>query len=417
MNVLVKLLGKVFQPRDKDGFAELITLRLRQAGFEDAVEYDAQQFKLTLAGTGATTLFLHNAYNEYLAAPVFGRSKVIEQYAKMPLLASHAKRHDLTFEQARPLLLPKVRDRFYHEGLKLNLKLEDKAHESLFTAQPLAEHLSVELVLDYPESVVIVSDKVLEDWGVTFDEALKIARENLWTRSNHEFEQVSPGLFQSPWCDSHDASRLYLHDLIWQLKARGDHVAMVPNRNTLLVCGANDAAAQVEMAKLAEEELKDTRPMTGVAFRLTNGTWTPYLPEAKSPAYWPMRKLAMRTIAEFYAEQMRLIDELNRKGKVDQFVASVQVMQRKDGSWYSFTSWVEGMGEASLPEAEHVCFGRLDAQYKTDVVGFARWEDVKRVMGQEMEKQGHYPARYLVKRFPSQGELGAMGLKPAAAAA
>lgn len=417
MNVLVNLLGTFFPARDKDGFAKLVTHKLREAGFEDGVEYDAQQFKLTLAGPGENTLFLHNAYNDYVAAPVFGRAKVIEHYAKMPLLASHAKRHDLTFEQARKLLLPKVRDRFYHEGLRLNFMLEDKAQQSPFTARPLAEHLTVELVLNYPESVVIVSDKMLEGWQVSFDEALKIARENLWARSNEEFEEIHPGLYRSAWRDTHDASRMFLHELVWQLKVKGDHLAMLPNRSTLLVCGANDVAAQVEMAKLAEEGLKDTRPMTGAAFRLSNGMWMPYLPEINSPAYWPMRKLAVRTVAEFYGEQMRLIDELNRKGKVDQFVASVQVMQRKDGSWYTFTSWVEGMGEATLPEAEHVCFGRLDEVYKTDVVGFAKWEDVARVMGTDMERQEYYPSRYRVKRFPTGAELEAMGLKPAAAAA
>ena len=79
-------------------------------------------------------------------------------------------------------------------------------------------------------AVMSVSFDQLSDWGVTLDEALAIARENLWKMSNEPFSEVAPGVYFAEWGDAFDAARMFLHDLIWQLKVSGDHVVVIPAR-------------------------------------------------------------------------------------------------------------------------------------------------------------------------------------------
>src|SRR5258708_6433673 len=80
--------------------------------------------------------------------------------------------------------------------------------------RPYADGLTIELVLDYPDSVAILGAEQLEKWNVSFDDALAVARENLWRLSNKDFAHVPDGPYVSTWHDSHDASRLFLHDLL-----------------------------------------------------------------------------------------------------------------------------------------------------------------------------------------------------------
>ncbi|MDQ3440436.1 MAG: hypothetical protein M3478_08825, partial [Planctomycetota bacterium] len=227
-----------------DGFARRMIATLRRRGHAGEITYDPETFRLTFDGGN---LNLANAYNDYRAAPRGQRAQVFEAYAS---LASETKEDVGTLDEARPHLLPKVRERFYHEALALNLQLGGPSPDSIPT-RVVADELTVELVYDRPHSVSTISEKQLSEWGIAFDEALTVARDNLWRISNEDFERVLPGLHVSRWHDTHDASRLFLHGLVWQLPVNGQHVAMVPNRNVLMVAGSDDPAALVAMAELA----------------------------------------------------------------------------------------------------------------------------------------------------------------------
>ena len=398
------LLDKLFPPPGRDRFAKMFIDQVRRAGAAGDVQYDPSTFKLVYSdGKGAQhTAFLNNAYQEYVAAPRFARKKVLERFAALHPLAEEGA--EMTWAQARAVLLPRVRDRFYHETLKLVFRRENMGDTDKFVHRPINDHLTVELVLDMPDSIQTVTARTLEEWGVSFDEAMEVARDNLWKRSNENFEQLAPGLYRSAWQDNHDASRLYLHDLVWQLKVKGSHVAMVPNRDLLFVCGDGDGEAMSVMATLADGILQENRPMTGVAFRLEGKEWAPFMPPEDGPAYPAMKQAAVRSRAMEYGEQTNLLESVHEKTGEDVFVASHKVMQREDGSLFSFTSWVEGCTDALMPEADFVSFGRVVGG-KADSYGIAPWERVKRALGGLMEPTDLYPPRYRVKGFPTKEQL------------
>jgi hypothetical protein len=56
--------------------------------------------------------------------------------------------------------------------------------------------------------------------------------------------------------------------LIRELEVKGDPVAMVPNRDTLLVTGWADEPGLARMAALAEDAAGHPRPVSGVSVRL-----------------------------------------------------------------------------------------------------------------------------------------------------
>jgi hypothetical protein len=268
-------------------------------------------------------------------------------------------------------------------------------------------------VLDYPDAVKSVGTSDLRDWGVGFDEAMAIARDNLWSRSNENFLPLAPGTYVSPWHDTHDCSRLYLHDLVWQLEVKGAHVAFVPNREVLIVTGSDDAEGLTRAAALAEEALNQTRAMTGIAFRLDGSNWVPFLPPADSPAYGPLKRLAMRSRLMDYTEQTEALNALAEKEGEDVFVGGHRVVEREDGSWFSWAVWVEGITNALMPEADCITFGRATRKDGSpgEPYGWADWATVRRVCGDLMEPTDLYPPRYRVRSFPTAEQLQQLNLR------
>ena len=184
---------------------------------------------------------------------------------------------------------------------------------------------------------------------------------------------------------------------------------MVPNRNTLIVTGADDPEGLAAMARLTEEALKQPRPMTGYAFRLDNG-WVPFLPPVEHPAFVALHRLAVQTLAGDYEEQKGLLDALHKKNGLDVFVASVMVMEdrgTKDRS--SVATWAEG-ADTFLPRMDKVAFIRPVEGKGPNVLGMADWARVKGVLGSLLEPQGLYPERFRGRGFPTEEQLGRLEL-------
>ncbi len=402
-------LEKLFPPMSREKFARRMIREMSRAPGVGIATYNPDEFMLVFAPS-QHRVFLHNAYNDYLVASLKERGNVIRGYAGVVYTMSSESAKQLSYTDAKPSLLPRVRERYYHESIRL-VSLRDSGKEThSFPTRDFADGLTVELVRDLPDSVAILGDKTLADWNVSFEDALVVAKENLWKLSNQEFTRHPSGLYLSPWRDTHDASRIFLHDLIWQLKVNGDHVAMIPNRNYLLVAGSDDTDALLVMIEIVELSLKENRPMTGTAYRLAGSQWIPFLPPVSSPAYLPMRMAATRSLVADHSEQKAMLEAICEKTGRDVFIASLMVIQRDDGSVWSWTSWVDGITDALMPKADYVCFGQSDGEGKSATVGWGKWEDVVRVASNLLGTTEHYPARYHVVAFPKPEQLMEMKL-------
>jgi hypothetical protein len=382
---------------------------IRGLGFGGKLNYDAENFKLDVGDGNHNALYLNNAYQEYLNAARAARAEVLRKFASLPLLSLEDREPPL--DEAKANLLPRVQSRAYHEQIRLRFSLRPGMAKTAFIHRPFAKDLVLDVVYDHPEMIQSVSARSLEEWGITFEQALAIAKENLWRRSNEPWEEVAPGVHLSPWRDTHDAGRLYLHDLIWQLPVKGDHVAIAPNRVMVLVSGADDERGLVALAELAEKAQEVDRIVSGTPIRLTGNTWAAWLPPAGHPAHASLKRLGMSTLAGEYADQTQLLNAIHQKTDQDIFVANHTLMGRKDGEWFSWTSWTSGVTDILMPWAQWVCLGQYqEPPQKTRVLGWAKFERAREAAGELFEPTDHYPPRYRVRSFPTDEQLLAMEL-------
>ena len=158
---------------------------------------------------------------------------------------------------------------------------------------PLGEHFGVALVYDLPDAMRSIPQANLDAWGLTLYEVLEIARENLATLpAKFIGPQSGDGVYLSATGDNYDASRILSPELIGQFQVKGDPVAMIANRDNLIVAGADDATGLDAMLKMAAEALQQLRPISSVAVRFDGEEWVPWLPGISHPLYKQFRRFS-----------------------------------------------------------------------------------------------------------------------------
>jgi hypothetical protein len=60
---------------------------------------------------------------------------------------------------------------------------------------PLADHLAVSLAVDSPTNIRYVVQETLSTWGISFQDALESARDNLWKASGGKFASPAAGVY------------------------------------------------------------------------------------------------------------------------------------------------------------------------------------------------------------------------------
>ena len=131
-------------------------------------------------------------------------------------------------------LLPKLESRAELEAEKLDGRFGKRPFHAI------GEHLGLMLVYDWPDAVMWLGQRDLRTWGVTFGDALEIARQNLGTLGPPVLASPRLGLYVTCTGDNYDATRLMRVDLIKELPVRGATIAIPANRDTLIITGADD---------------------------------------------------------------------------------------------------------------------------------------------------------------------------------
>ena len=403
-----------FGPPGKDKFAQLVLAELRRTrGAEKTtagLTYDGERFLIARPDGGFINLA--NIYHEYCRAPRAKRTAVLQHFLRSCLGTVGMELPD-DFADVHPDLLPVVRSRFYLESV--GLQARTRGNESLNVPQQLiGDNLSLSLVYDLPQAMRSIGQSDLDAWGVTFYEAVESAQRNLEQMGKVAFAQIGDGLFASATGDNYDASRLILVELVRHFPLRGMPIAMVPNRDTLLLTGADDEHGLEVMAKIAADSLSQPRPISTVPLCLEGDEWQSWLPPRNSPAFAPFHELRMRTVGAEYNDQKELLDAYHQARGEDLYVATFNAMQKQaSGRVTSYAVWSDGL-EILLPETDEILFMRVGvANPQAELVAGGPWERVRQIVGDLLEPQGIYPERYLVKKFPSPQQLAQIG-KPTA---
>ncbi len=383
-----------------DKFARLLMDAIRAAGETRPVHYDSKQFSLS-AGEGH--LFnLANVYAEYREGSREDRPSMLRRTAKMWMEAGDHVPEELA--EVGPDLLPVIRSRSYYELLRYRGDGDGEGFPEL-PQLAIAEHLTLSLVYDFPHTMASINADNLEAWGISFYEALEIARENLRHKPVQVASSEPAGLYLAVTGDCYDASRLIDLDFIRDLKVKGTHVAMVPNRNRLIVTGSDDENGLTAMASVAEQVLQEPRPLSGVAVQLIDDEWRHWLPPAGHSALPQFRRLFMVSIGQDYAEQKELLDRRHEKTGEDTFVASFSSASKSEDEFFSYCVW-PGV-PSLLPRTDKIAF--IEEKAGPLIADFDR---VVGACGELMKPMGWYPERFLVAALPTPAQLAAAGASP-----
>ncbi|MBN8232732.1 hypothetical protein JYK02_34960 [Corallococcus macrosporus] len=384
---------------DPDAFAEQALEALRAADPTGELKYDPERFliqRYSPDGGLGMSLFLGNFHREYLASPPEQRGALLARLGRAGVLPEAPA----TYAQARPRLMLVVRARDTFEQFSL-----ESGEPAPVSWRPLGEVLAEALVQDTPDAMRYVPPEELSRWGITYEQARADALANLRRLDPVPLRSLTLGACGLFTNDSYAASRLFLDDVVRGCEVRGDPVVVVPNRDTLLITGSEDATGLLTVAEAAQEGVTAPRPVDGTALRLTADGWRPFLPEPGSPSRIILERLAFVSRMRGYQEQTARLRQQQEQegGKV--FVAGYLPEQDDQGHFYSRTVW-SNEGESLLPRTDVILF--VDAALGPDAppVATVPWDLVVRDAGTLlMPELGVYPERYRVQGFPSKEQL------------
>lgn len=407
-----------WEPPSKAQFVRLFLKEARQVRPETQFTYNEANFAIHYGEDGLVNLT--NFYQEYLQLSREHRPAALKRFVGA-LLVSGNFEIPADFEDVHPDLLPVIRSRMYFESARLQAATSKKTLNAPadFPFQILAGNLAVSLVYDLPNVMQSILGDQLQTWGVTLYEAIEAATENLKQMGSVQIVQLGKGTYVSCSGDNYDASRLLLSGLLDQLEVKGDLIAMVPNRDLLIITGSEDLEGQESMLALGFQSLQQPRPISTFALRREFGGFSVWLPDAASPHYKQFKELQQQTIGQEYVDQKDLLDQLHEACQEDVFVASYQLLEANSGNRTSFTVWSKGI-PTLLPEADAIVLAVFDStpgdvpseKAKVAESLVVPWEAVRQQCSHLMTPTDYYPPRWKVESFPDEEDLAKLRQVP-----
>ncbi len=377
----------------KDRYARMVMDRLRRAGEAGQIHYDPEAF--SLSRRGGPELFLGRLFKAHRDARPEDREPLLQRLVRVWFL--DGSELPATFDEARGDILPVLRCLDFMGRGSSARGGQGLAHRAF------PGHMSVGLVIDLADGMIHVTEESLPQWGVTFEEALELAKANLRRGSGGRFKKVADGVWYSPWNDEYDSSRLLLPDLLDGHEVKGELVAMAPRRDILLLTGTEHPLGLGYMAHLGGACLDDAKALCPVPLLRDGDGWLPYQPPPEHPAYLPLRLLRGQWVAAQYNGQMdRLNAGFRERGEAAAAARTGVLLHPDENRADTLCDWPDG-GEVLLSRADVVQFSRGGAS-----LGECAWERVVEVMGDALEPQGFLLERFRVRHFPTPEQLGLM---------
>lgn len=308
---------------------------------------------------------------------------------------------------------------------------------------PYADVLSVGLMLSDGEKVHHLKDVELTQIGISIEEAIDLAVENLQQKSPGQFRIVQAGFYTSPWKDSYDSARLLLTDLFTGLDVDGEIIALTPTPDSLFVTGSKDPVGLELLVQIGTTLIKEPNSILALPLVLRNGLWESFSLPIDDPAFDTVNGYRMNVLSQLYDTQETMVRaspneylpereepqarwELS-KGKPELtwklvkpkgpkrerlFVSPFILANDKNrGYLYSRTSVMDGSINL-IPECEIVEFFQRDRGEKS-CVARASLGKVFEVLSNNLElEQGLHPARWRLDKFPEPEQLAALGMAP-----
>ena len=307
-----------------------------------------------------------------------------------------------TWAEAKGKVLVTVRERIFVELLEI------RGGKTPLLQRPLADDLVELAVFDGPEAMQFLSTEQVGAWGQEPEAVFEHGRKQLAARSKKAFVTRAPGVYESAWADNYDLGRIVLFDLVRKLKVKGDPVLFIPQRDHLIITGAEDEKGLEVAGELVDERLRLDKPLSGRGWQLTASGLEPWTPEPDTL----LATLRLEALAQDANEQKKALDEKFTQAGADIFVGTTLFVEDDEGLKHTYAVWTKG-AVTLMPRAEFVAFVDVDMPEADRVVAAAPWEDVEKRVGGKMKREAElWPVRYRISSFPDKKTLGAIGTHP-----
>ena len=356
------------------------------------VDLPERRVRVTESGT-MYEVYLGNAYEEYAAASPDERPAIVTKYARIA-----DSQEDIAPPTADDWqrLLPKVNPRRERELLRLRFGEITNVLEGI----ALTDGVSLQLAIDREESIRMVSASDLASANMSEAEGFELARRNLLARSKEPWQPIVPGLFQSPWGDYFDGSRLALPTLVARIGVQGDPIVTLPNRCAMLVTGSREPVGLTALYTATRSLAQADRPLYLGALRLVDGTWRPLGNDDIDVVQLTQKILLLDSLQE--ALDYQAVGERVREAiaELGYHVEPLQVTEVSEGITMTFTH---------LPRAANVVIPKADMIICNEAM-FA-WHKLETMLGRNLAPLDVWPPHFAVRRAPTLVEIANARIK------
>ena len=348
--------------------------------------------EIDVDGSGSPlTMSLGNIYQEAQALDTEARASRLRR----AVLAMAPEPRPQTWEQAAPRLLPAVRSTSW----AASGGIPDVVRRHLLP------FVSLLCAIDSEHAMTFITEGDLQAWGVSEDEALRRAAENLAqvplgvAHIESAAYVVGPDGYVSSWLAS---------GMLAQVAADvGDTVvAVAVDRDHLLLIDTDNHAVTFDLLQKALNDYQAApRQLSPVPYLVNEAGPRVWVPPGDHPAR-PVVDQAIHVLAAVeYQHQKARLDELFAKAGADVFVATHTLIRGDDGSLRSWAVWVKQVTDGLLPQVDSVLLGDNDTDGPPIAIS---WDDSMRRAGASLEPTGYDPPLWRYQGWPDPTTLAAL---------
>ena len=342
-----------------------------------------------------------NLRNIYVAAQELDGGMRAERLRRA-VLAMGPQPRPACWRDAAPLLMPAVRAASWANAMAGTPS--DRPPGEVLFGKPLVPFVKAFCAVDSEHAMSFATVADLAAWGVNDDQALRAASANL-ARMPCRVEHRGPiALVQGP--DGYVSSWLAAPAaLAGVARDIGDSViAVAATRDQLILIDAEHPEAAARMLEPTLEHYQTAaRQLSPVPYLVSEAGIEPWEPPAGHPARPIVDKTARYLAAVEYGQQKTMLDQRHEKAREDVYVGKHTLMQRPDGSLWSWTPWVKQVTNGLLPRADVINFVDND---HTDAQFTVTWDDAFRLAGDALQEDARYdPPRWRHRGWPADNTL------------
>jgi hypothetical protein len=347
---------------------------------------------------GPVTMNLKNIYAE--ARQLDGDARA--ERLRRAVLAMVPQPSPADWRDAAPRLLPAVRTANWANAVIRPSGAVASA--AVPFGKPLVPFVKVLCAIDSEHSISFATAADLAAWGVSDNEALRTAAANLarmpcQVRRNGPMALVlGPDGYISSWLAAPAALARVAADI------GGSVIAVAAERDQLILIDAGHPEAAARMLEPTLEHYQTAaRQLSPVPYLVSEAGIEPWVPPPGHPARPIVDKAARYLAAVEYGQQKGMLDHHLAAAGEDVHVAKHTLMQRPDGSLWSWAVWVKQVTNGLLPRVDVLAFGDNEdpgAQFAV------RWDDALRVAGHVLQEEPSYdPPRWRHRGWPDDSTL------------